>query len=303
MRMWRGVKDGFLQKREFAALTVGNVLLLLGNMAITVGTFDGIPVDMAMGIPDAFCIMIVIGMSPMIREYREAATKRTEVFCLVIPAALSLMYMLACENFVENFFRVKEASDRAYLVTILTLLFYIIMQLGTRKLMSKLFISETELQVIQMNEFQKKLKETTEIAHVEELLKTTTKHWLGAEFAEIMLLDKAAGSFMTENHLPDGMLIIRRENAFVQYMAELRRCISLSSLQWDSLDIACRQKVRELRQRRIEMVLPMFLGEEFYGILVISGRRKAYQTVERHKIEVLMEAGMDAMKKMKAERA
>lgn len=301
IRMHRGVKDGFLQKREFVTLVIGHSILVIGNMLITVSTFDGVPVDMASGIPNAVCIMLVIGMSPMIREYREAASARNEVFCLAIPAALSLMYMLTCENFVRNFLRLEDATDKIYLVTILTLGFYVLMQLATRKLMSKMFISESELQVIQVTEFQQNLRELNDVPHVEELICTTTKHWLGTDFAELLVYDKNAGVYMVSDSFPDGMFMLRQENAFVKYLKENRRCIALADLQFDSLDIACRQKVRELRQRRIEMVQPLFLKDELYAILVASGRKRAYQPVECHKIEVLAEAGMDAIKKLEAE--
>lgn len=300
VRTGRAVKEGFLQKREFIALTIGNVLLLVGNMLITISTFDGIPVDMAMGIPDAFCIMLMIGMSPVVREYREAANKRTEVFCLAIPAALSLMFMLTCENFVKNFLRIQDATDRVYLVTVLALLCYIVTHIVVKQMMGKMFISETELQVIQMNDFQKNLREAKEVPQVEELICTTARHWLGSEFVEILELDKQAGVYTVVHNLPDGILMIRQENAFVQYMKKSGRCVPLANLQWESLDIACRQKVRELRQRKIELVQPLFLEGELYAILVASVRKKAYQSVECYKLEALTEAGMDAIKKIKA---
>ncbi len=300
-RMHKGVKDGFLQKREFVTLVIGHSILVIGNMLITISTFDGVPVDMASGIPNAFCIMLTIGMSPMIREYREAASKRNEVFCFVIPAALSLMYMLTCENFVSNFIRMESSTDRIYLVTTLTLVFYIVMHIATRKLMDKMFISESELQVLQVTEFQKSLREVTDIPHIEEMICTTAKHWLGTDFAELLVYDKNAGVYMVTDSFPDGMFMLRQENAFVKYMKETRRCIALADLQFESLDIACRQKVRELRQRRIEIVQPLFLKDELYAILVASGRKRAYQSVECHKIEVLSEAGMDAIQKMMAE--
>jgi hypothetical protein len=81
---------------------------------------------------------------------------------------------------------------------------------------------------------------------------------------------------------------------------ENRRCVVLADLQFDSLEIGIRQQVRELRQRRIELVQPLFLGDELYAILITSGRKKAYQTVEGHRIEVLAEAGIDALSKITA---
>lgn len=298
VRLRKGVKDGFLQKREFLVLTIGNLILLIGNMLITIATFDGIPVDMASGIPNAFCIMLVIGMSPKIREYREAASRRTELFCLAIPAALSLMFMLTCETFVANFLRVEGAKSRAYLVTILTLLFYVAMHVITKKLIGKMFIDESELQVIQMTEFQKNLHEMTEPAQIEELIRTTAKHWLGTDFAELLVFDTKTGVYMTTDHFQGGMFLLRRTNALVKYLLEMRRCIVLADLQFDSLEIALRQQVRELRQRRIELVQPLFLGEEMYAILVASGRKRGYQVVESYRIEVLAEAGMDAIGKL-----
>ena len=298
IRMHKGVKDGFLQKKEFLTLVVGQSILVIGNMLVAVSTFEGVPVDMASGIPNAFCIMLVVGMSPLVREYREAASKRTEVFCLVIPAALSLMFMLTCENFAQNFVRLSGREERDYFVTIHTLLFFIIMHVATKHLMDKMFIKESELHVLQMNDFQKNVKEATEISQVEELICTTTKHWLGTDFAELLVFDKNAGVYMVSDNFPDGMFMLRQENAFVKYMKENRRCIALATLQFDALDIACRQKVRELRQRRIEIVQPLFVRDELYAILVASGRKKEYQTIECHKIEALAEAGMDRVKKL-----
>lgn len=300
LRMRKGVREGFLQKREYIVLAVGYLVLLVGNMLITIATFAGIPVDMASGIPNAFCIMIVIGMSPMIREYREAATRRTEVFCLVIPAALSLMFMLTCENFVANFLRVEDAKNRTYIVTIFTILFYVVMHVVTKKLMGKMFIDESELQVIQMTDFQKNLRNLTEVSQVEEHIRTTAKHWLGTDFAELLVFDKNAGVYMTTDNFHGGMFLLRRQNAFVKYLMENRRCVILADLQFDSLEIGIRQQVRELRQRRIELVQPLFLEDELYAILVTSGRKRGYQTVEGHRIEVLAEAGMDAIRKITA---
>lgn len=299
VKMRKGVKDGFLQTREFAVMTIGNLILLIGNMLITVGTFAGIPVDMASGIPNAFCIMLVIGMSPRIREYREAAGRRTEIFCLAIPAALSLMFMLACETFVANFMRIGEAKNRAYLVTILTLLFFVLMHVITKKLISKMFIDEAELRVIQMTEFQKELRELSEVSQIEECIRTTAKHWLGTDFAELLVFDTKTGVYITTDNFQGGMFLLRRQNALVKYLMENRRCVVLANLQFDSLEIALRQQVRELRQRRIELVQPLFLEDEMYAILVASGRKRAYQLVESHRIEVMAEAGMDAIKKLK----
>lgn len=302
LRMRKGVKEGFLQKREFTVLTIGNLILLVGNMLITIGTFAGIPVDMASGIPNAFCIMLTIGMSPIIREYREAASRRTEVFCLVIPAALALMFMLTCEHFVASFLWGADAKNRVYLVTILTLLFYVAMHVVTKRLMGKMFIDESELQVIQMTDFQKNLRDMTEVSQVEECIRTTAKHWLGTDFAELLVFDKTAGVYMTTDNFHGGMFLLRQQNAFVKYLMETRRCVVLANLQFDSLEIGLRQQVRELRQRRIELVQPLFLEDEMYAILVTSGRKKAYQTVESHRIEVLAEAGMDTIRKMTAGR-
>jgi hypothetical protein len=95
--------------------------------------------------------------------------------------------------------------------------------------------------------------------------------------------------------------MLRQENAFVKYMKENRRCIALANLQFDALDIACRQKVRELRQRRIEIVQPLFVRDELYAILVASGRKKEYQTIECHKIEALAEAEQEKVDKLEKE--
>lgn len=296
----QGVKDGVLRKIEFHIVIWGKILLLLGNLLINIPLFSGIPIDMAMGIPDAFTIMLMVGMSPKIRINREVSRKSNKAYRLVISVALTLMFMIPCSNFVGSFLGDWGKENQVYLVALSVLIFYIITNKIVDLLMEALFIKEGEFQVIRLNEFQNACLQALNKGQVYELIKRNAKQWLEAEWTELLEWDPVGNVYMAKSLLPDGQpLLLPNDRRLIEYIREQRYGLLLEDVAETDLDSRCAKYMGELKRRGIMFLQPFCMEGKLHAILLVSAGKKKYRMVERRALEMMEKISMEAMKNLK----
>lgn len=296
----QGVKDGVLGKVEFFIVVLGKALLLIGNMLILLPVFSGIPIDMAMGIPDAFTIMLMVGLSPKIRLYREASRNSNKIYCLGISMALTLLFMLPCNTFIESFLGEWGKLNQAYLLAFGALVFYIVTYRVVNLVMQALFIKDGELQMLRLHEFQKECHQTLDIDRITDLIRKTAKEWLEAEWAELLLWDSSNCRFTTKNSFSGGQPIQLPEDvAVIEFIKKQKQGIVLEELDTERLEPECVKFLRELGRREVALLQPFYLEGTIYAVLLVSEGKKKYRAIERHSLEVMAQISMEAIQNAK----
>ena len=290
----QGVKDGVLRKIEFLIVVLGKVLLLIGNILINIPVFSGIPIDMAMGIPDAFTIMLMVGLSPKIKMYREASRNSNKVFRLGISLALTLLFMLPCNNFIISFLGEWGQKNHAYLLALGVLVFYVITYWVVNKLMEALFIKDGELQMLRLNEFQKTCHQTLDINCIIELIKQTSKQWLEAEWTEFLEWNAMENAFISKGTLPDGeRLVLPNDKQMIAYLKQQKQALLLDNYEAEQ---AVQGYLQELKRQGVALVQPFCMEDELHAILVASKGKRNYRAIERHAMDMMSKISMEAIR-------
>lgn len=292
----RGVKEKILRRRELYVLAIGKLLLLLGNLLIGIPALSGIPVDMVMGIPDAFCIMLLVGMSSKFRTNKVAFRNNNRVFRLSISVVLTVIFLWPCKNFIESIRADWIADFSAYLLALSSLVFYIITYKITTNLVEAVFIKDGEFQMLRLDEFQRRCHQTLERERIHKLIKKTAKNWLEAEWTELLQWDADENAFVAENPLPDGQaLFLPNIPQLMGLMKQKTQCILLDELDRLSLNAESAKCIKELKRRDVMLLQPIFMEEEVYAVLVAGKGRKKYRGVERRALEMMAKLSMDAL--------
>ncbi len=294
LALWRGVKRGALPKFGFYMVSCGELLLLLGNLLILVPAFSGFPVDMMMGIPDAFTIMIMVGMSPKINKNRERIRKTNAIFQLTLSLVITLFFMFSCISYYENTdYTSRELTLRFCLST---LIFFILTQFVISKLMQNLFIRDGEMRLLRMNEFQQKLQSTLDIRRIHNLICRTSRLWLEAEWAEFFIWDEAQDAYALRYLQGRKPIYIEKNNALLEYIKEKDGCIDIESILPLEYDARYAPLIRRLKAEHAALIQPFYRGDFLYGVLVIARGKRHYYAVDRRNIEVLADTSMDAIR-------
>lgn len=294
--LWRGIKDGVLRKVEFGLVVLGIMLLLIGNMLILVPAFSGIPIDMAMGIPDAISIMLMVGISPKIRRYRETFRTSNKVFQLAISVALTLVFMIPCSISINSFLSEWNDQRRAYLFASCVLVFYIITYNVVNFLMQALFIKDGEYHMLRLNEFQNACHKTLDIDCITALIKQTAKQWLEAEWTEFLEWNDAGSILTSKDVLPDGNLLqLPYDEELIDFLKHRGQGFLLEDT--DELDqsSSCAKYMKELRKRGVALLQPFFLGEDIYSVLLVSAGKRRYRSMERRALRMMQNISMEAI--------
>ena len=293
--LWQGVKDGVLRKVEFFIVVLGKVLLLLGNLLINLPVFSGVPIDMAMGIPDAFTIMLMVGLSPKIRMYREASRNSNKVFRLGISVALTLLFMLPCKNFIDSFLGEWGQANQAYLLAFGVLVFYIVTYWVVNLVMEALFIKDGELQMLRLNEFQKACHQTLDINRITELIKQTAKQWLEAEWIYFFVWDATQNAFLAKGTASE-QIALPDDTHFVEFLKQQRQGILLEGFGTINGNPECTRYLNDLRRSGVGLLQPLCMEDELYAVLVVSKSEKKYRSIERHTMDMMTKISMEAIR-------
>jgi len=271
-------------------------LLLVGNLLINLPVFSGIPIDMAMGIPDAFTIMLMVGLSPKIKLYREASRNSNKIFRLGISVALTLLFMLPCNNFIENFMGEWGKQNHAYLLAVGVLVFYVVTYWVVNLLMEALFIKDGELQMLRINEFQKECHQTLDINCINELIKQTARQWLEAEWTELLVWDASHQRLIAKDSLVDGQTLqLPGNEVLIDYIKKQKLGLLLEEFDAEGQEAVCVKYMRELKRCEVALLQPLCLENELYAVLLASQGKKKYRIMERHSLEVMAKISMEAI--------
>lgn len=294
--LYRGVKDGVLRKVEFFIVVLGKILLLVGNLLINLPAFSGIPIDMAMGIPDAFTIMLMVGLSPKIRMYREASRNSNKIFRLGISVALTLLFMLPCNNFIESYLGEWGKQNHAYLLACGVLVFYVVTYWVVKLVMEALFIKDGELQMLRLNEFQKACHQTLDVNCIIELIKQTAKNWLEAEWTEVLEWNDADNAFVTKNTLSaKKQLCLPKDKQLLEYIQQQKQALLLDEYELLHADLEGTKYLQEMKRQGIALLQPFCLEDQVYAILVASKGEKKYRSIERNALDMMAKISMEAI--------
>lgn len=297
MVLRQGVKDGVLRWTEFFIVVLGKVLLLVGNLLINLPVFSGIPIDMAMGIPDAFTIMLMVGLSPKIRMYREASRTSNKIYRIGISVALTLLFMLPCDNFIDSFFGEWGKQYHAYLLTLGVLVFFIVTYWVVNLLMEALFIKDGELQMLRLNEFQKACHQTLDTACIIELVKQTAKQWLDAEWVELQEWNEQDNTFVAKEILPDGQqLLLPNDTQFIDYIVKQKQGIFLTDFDITHAESVVEKHLQELKRRGVALLQPICPDDRLYAVLLVSKGDKKYRAIERHTVDMMVKISIEAFR-------
>lgn len=294
--LYKGVKEGVLRRRECFAFATGKMLLLLGNLLINIPVLSGIPIDMAMGIPDAFTIMLLVCMSSRFRTYREAFRNYNRLFRLVVSVTMTLVFLLPCQNFIESVRWDWIADHSVYLLAVCALIFYIVIYKLITRLVEAVFIRDGEFQMLRLNEFQRECHKTLEKDRIHDLIKSTAKEWLEAEWTELLRWDATGNVYVAGDVLPDGQkLMLPNIPQLLDFIKRQKQGVLLEELEEAGLNPKSIQYVRELKRRGITLLQPFFMEEELYAILIAARSKKRYRTVDRRALEMMSKISMDAL--------
>jgi len=292
----QGVKEGIIRRRECYVLAAGKLLLLLGNLLVGIPVLSGIPVDMAMAIPDAFCIMLLVGMSSKFRTNKEAFRNNNRVFRLSISVAMTVLFLWPCMNFIESIRVTWVENLSGYILALSALAFYIVTYKVITHLVESVFIKDGEFQMLRLDEFQKRCHQTLDKDRIHQLIKTTAKNWLEAEWTELLLWVAGEASFIAENPLPDGRTLRLPEvPQLTALMWQKKQCVLLEELDELSLNQQSLKYIKELKWRGIVLFQPIFMEDEVYALLIAGKGRKRYRGVERRALEMMAKISMDAL--------
>lgn len=287
----QGVKDGVLQKVEFVIVVLGKILLLIGNLLINLPVFSGIPIDMAMGIPDAFTIMLMVGLSPKIRMYREASRNSNKIFRLGISVAMTLLFMLPYNNLIDGFFGEWGKQNYAYLLALGVLVFYIVTYWVVNRLMEALFIKDGELQMLRLNEFQKECHHTLDINRITQLITQTSKQWLEAEWTELLEWNAEENEFSAKEHI-----LLPKDKQLVEFMKQQRQGILLGDYETAYENSENAKYLNELKRQGVALLQPLCIENELYAVLLASKGEKKYRIMDLHTMDMLAKISMEAIR-------
>lgn len=295
--LWKGVKEGVLRKREFLIVFTGKLLLLVGNILILVEPIKGFPLDMAMGIPDAFGIMLMVGISKKIRRSREARQHNMAVFGYGLAAVLSLMFAFPCENYISTHVASSTGEYGAMLLVTSVIVFFIVTHSIIDKVTESFYLKEDEIQLIRINEFRAKSVQTLDVQKIQELIRCTAKEWLKADWTELLVWEEANDAYaMTHTFEDGGRLRIPANNAFMQYLKEMKKGLELTRMDESELNAECLERINAMKRVGISMVQPLYDEHGMYAVLVISREKNKLSAQERHSLEMLSEISMDAIR-------
>lgn len=298
--LWKGVKDGVLRKVEFYIVELGIMLLLLGNLLILVPAFSGIPIDMAMGIPDAITIMLMIGLSPKIRMYREVSRTSNKVFRLASSVAITLVFMIPCNIAINSFLMDWSSQNKAFLLSLCVLTFFIIIYNIVNQLMESLVIKDGEYQILRLSEFQNACHKTLDVDYITALIKQTAKQWMEAEWTEFLEWNEAGSILTTKDALPDGNLLqLPYDEELMSFLKQNRQGFLLEDSDGLKQDSSCAKYMKELKKRGVALLMPFFLDEEVYSVLLISAGKRRYHSIERRALKMMQNISVEAIQNAK----
>ena len=293
-----GVRRGKLERREFLLILTGKLLLFLGNLLILLQVFEGFPIDMAAGIPDAITTFFVLIMNEKIRTNRKIARKNYTLLAVILAYSISFLMAKPYENFLRYSLGERGEDNIMFLLVIVVLITFTLVYIVGRKMIGQLFFKEDELQLSMLNEFREKSHQTLDVKKIEELLENTIKGWLEAEWSRLCIYDSDSGTYCAAKPLPDGTILkIPKDSPMIWCLNSSNRCADLEALYTkDSGNKEYQEQLSVLKNERAELLQPIYSGKRLHALLVVSKGRHKYHASAKRCLELLAEVCPDALR-------
>ena len=275
--LWRFCKEHEEGKKQLNPIAFGILALFIGNIAITLPIFKGIPLDIFAGIVNAFCMFYAL--------YRRRLFRLTLLVsrsnCYLISTGLAVLLFARGLTELENFVRKYLFDSDQYLLltvsivfTLATFLIYFLM----KKVIDILFIKEENARAENLKNFSRDISKTLRVEEILEQIIGVVHKTIQVDKVYICMLDSKKERYeivCSTSPLDEKNVTFNLDNPMVHYMLtrdgclmmrDFRRTLAYKSM-WE-------EEKKCLADLRVECFVPLKDGNNLVGFLMLPGKHK-----------------------------
>lgn len=283
-------RKSLMPDKEFLMLSLGKVILLLGNLLTVLPCMDGFPVDLFCGILNALLIFAVLCRS---RRFKLTLAVSLRVYRMLVmtSAFLFLMHLeIPYRHFIhkQKQFPWLEENLSFGMVSIFTVMFLLIFIL-CEYFADQVFTKDRDLQAEGLKSFSAAICQTLDMQKVLRLIQDRIQEWLDVEWLEFCIWEEEKGWYRLRRQEENGLqLTLSQESLLIAWAEERRGCIDMQELLHRKGNAGISQEqLQQMKDKGIRLLLPIMDQDRLYALLLLSGRRmkKEYRQEEKYFLE------------------
>lgn len=264
-------------RKQLMPVVIGLLGLLVGNVIIMFPIFKGIPMDIAFGVVNAFCLFYMLyhrrlfKMTLLVSRRSCYMASATLVF-VAFANVLKPLQRFVAANF--SIFADYEMLIVAIIYTLATILFSSLL----KTIIDHIFIREEQSQAKILEEFSMAVAQSLRMNEILEKLVSVIQAALGIAWVGVCTASKHDSVYVVDycsDPLEHNSVLFSADNPIVQWfqthdeilmLQDFHRNIEYRSM-WE-------EEKKRLQNLRIKCLIPLRESNELIGILLLSGKPK-----------------------------
>ena len=275
--IWQQGRRDEMVRHQFIPIVLGIVLLYVGNIAIFLPWFEGVPVDIMTGIVNVFCLFYVL----YARRMFKLTLLVNKSSCYIIAAVCSLTLfsniIFPLHRFLLSTFHFDETSG-ILIISVVFLVSTLVIYQILKQLIDKIFIREEIARSETLKEFSAEVSKSLKIDEILDEMVQVIQNTIGVRKVYVCLpnragdkyqvtystspLDKRSYEFKADN--PVILWLIRHDTSL--QLKDFRRTVTYKSM-WE-------EEKSMLQNLEIECLVPLMEERMLVGFIMITGKEK-----------------------------
>lgn len=264
-------------RKQLMPVVVGLVSLLIGNIIIMLPVFKGIPMDIAAGVVNAFCLFYMLYHRRLFKMTLLVSRRSCYLASATIVFVLFANLLNPLERFITDYFSIFAEYEMlivAIIYTLTTLLFSTLL----KTIIDHIFVREEQSQAKILEEFSMSVAKSLRMNEILEKLINVIQTALGISWVGVCTISERENAYVI-NYCSDPLeqetVIFSVDNPIAQWfqvhdeimmLQDFHRNIEYRSM-WE-------EEKKRLQNLKIRCLIPLREGNELIGILLLTGKPK-----------------------------
>ena len=263
--------------RQLMPVVLGLVSLLIGNILIMFPIFEGIPMDIASGVVNAFCLFYMLYHRRLFKMTLLVSRRSCYLASATVVFVVFTNFLKPLQSFIAANFSILADYDIlivAIIYTLTTLLFSSLL----KAIIDHIFIREEQSQAKILESFSMSVAKSLRMNEILEKLINVIQEALGIGWVGVCTVSEQDRAYVVNycsDPLEHNTVLFSVDNPIAQWFETHDEILMLSdfhrNIEYRSM---WEEEKKRLLSLKIKCLIPLREGDELTGILLLSGKPK-----------------------------
>ncbi|WP_312640707.1 HD domain-containing phosphohydrolase [Hydrogenoanaerobacterium sp.] len=273
----KGSGSNKMTRHQFLPILAGIVIIFLGNVAIMLPLFKGIPLDIASGVLYAMCLFYALYQKRLFRLTLLISRSNCYAIAAIISLFLFVNFIRPLEQFIQN----NLPQLVRYRVLVVALLFSAATQtiyFAMKSFIDRVFVKDEILQAENLKQFSVAVSKSLKVDEILEALVNVIQNTICVKRVYICIADSKEQNYIfarSTSSLDQSTFTFQHDNPVVQWLKANSECLMLKDFK-RTIEYKSMWEIekRQLSDFEIECCVPLKDEDNLVGIIMLTGKNK-----------------------------